>query len=414
MGRRPDPEAARRVLRGGSPAGTPRACDRPTHPRRGSARPAPPASGAARTSSCRLDEQRRQAVALRAGPAREQLVLLHSLEEEMGVVGPGEPDATVQLDVVTRDPHARRRRRSSRPWPQPVPAPVTRCPTPRRRTGNRPVPSRPAGTSRPADGAPSGTWRRACRRRSAPTCRRSPRSAPDGPRRRSPPPARRRCRPGPVATVPSWLPDGPRGTTGVSSRTSRASLRVGSSDGTSVAPGSSSRYERTPSSLPRHHDGPVRRVPVDHDRLLAAQDPLRRPAARPCPHGLDGVAVSLLTERHGAPAGAGGQVAQERRVAPNARAARMAATEDEKNGPGQRRCDPSPRGRRTFRAARHRCRRTPRARAGPSSPGRPASTTTPASCPRPPRPAGAPRLGRTRAPARHVPLPAARAARRRT
>ena len=80
-------------------------------------------------------------------------------------------------------------------------------------------------------------------------CRRWPRSAPDRPLRRSRPPTRWPCRPGSAATDPTWLPDGPSGTTGVSSSTSRASLRVGSSEGTSSASGDSSRYERTPSSL---------------------------------------------------------------------------------------------------------------------------------------------------------------------
>ena len=41
-----------------------------------------------------------------AGAAREDLVLLHPLEEEVGVVGPREPDAAVQLDVVAGHPHA--------------------------------------------------------------------------------------------------------------------------------------------------------------------------------------------------------------------------------------------------------------------------------------------------------------------
>ncbi len=45
-----------------------------------------------------------------AGAAREELVLLHPLEEEMGVVGPGEPDAAVQLNVVAGDPHTGVRR----------------------------------------------------------------------------------------------------------------------------------------------------------------------------------------------------------------------------------------------------------------------------------------------------------------
>ena len=56
---------------------------------------------------------------------------------------------------------------------------------------------------------------------------------------------------------PAWFPGGPSGTTGASSSTRRASLRVGSSEGTGSArapaarPGdsNSSRYERTPSSL---------------------------------------------------------------------------------------------------------------------------------------------------------------------
>ena len=61
----------------------------------------------------------------------------------------------------------------------------------------------------------------------------------------------------------------------------------------------------------RHHDGPVRRVPVDHGRLLAAEDPLRPLAAGPGPHGPQRLAVPLLAERHRAAPGTGGQVVQE-------------------------------------------------------------------------------------------------------
>ena len=160
----------------------------------------------------------------------------------------------------------------------------------------------------------------------------------------------RRCRPGPAATVPVWLPDGPSGTTGVSSSTSRASLRVGSSDGTSSArarPGGLELEQVRAHALlaAGHHDGPVRRVPVDHDRLLAAQrptgPPLRRARVRTVPHGL---AVSLLAQRHGAAAGAGGQVAEQLGRA---------------EGPGGQRWRP-PRRRRTARAAGSRpiCSRT--------------------------------------------------------
>ena len=83
-----------------------------------------------------------------------------------------------------------------------------------------------------------------------------------------------------------------------------------------------------------HHDDPVRRVPVDHDRLLAAHDPLGRLAARPRPHGLQGLAVALLPQRHGAAAARRTPGRPAARVAPSARAARVAATADEKNGPG--------------------------------------------------------------------------------
>ena len=45
-----------------------------------------------------------------------------------------------------------------------------------------------------------------------------------------------------------WSPWGPRGSTGSSSRTRRASLRVGSRQGTASALGEASRNERIPSS----------------------------------------------------------------------------------------------------------------------------------------------------------------------
>ena len=41
-------------------------------------------------------------MALGAGATRQELVLLHPLEEEVGVVGPREADTTMQLDRFLR------------------------------------------------------------------------------------------------------------------------------------------------------------------------------------------------------------------------------------------------------------------------------------------------------------------------
>ena len=114
---------------------------------------------------------------------------------------------------------------------------------------------------------------------------------------------------------PAWFPGGPIGTTGVSSRTRRASLRVGSSDGTSVGGGrGGGRLEQVGVHAllaARHDDGPVGGVAVHHDGLLAREHPLGGLAAGPGAHGAERLAVALLADGDGAAAGAGGEVAQQ-------------------------------------------------------------------------------------------------------
>jgi hypothetical protein len=205
-------------------------------------------------------------------------------------------------------------------------------------------------------------------------------------------------------------PPGPSGTTGVSSRTRRASLRVGSRDGTS-SPRAARQVGAHALLAAGHHDGPVGAVAVDHDRLLPLTTHSGRLAAGPGPHRAQRVAVPLLPQGHRAPAGAGGQVPSSS-VAPRARAARVAAMAEEKNGPGN--------GMRPICSATMHIssspvppRRTPRAPAGRSSPGRPACDHSAGVIPWGPRPAGAPRRDRTRARARCAPRPAAPAARHR-
>ncbi len=84
----------------------------------------------------------------------------------------------------------------------------------------------------------------------------------------------------------------------------------------------------------RHHDGPVGGVAVDHHRLGVRSPPIRRPCAGPgpgrCPVGGRGPA------RAGPPCPACRPEARpaSRSSAPRARAASVAITDEEKNGPG--------------------------------------------------------------------------------
>ena len=114
----------------------------------------------------------------------------------------------------------------------------------------------------------------------------------------------------------AWFPGGPSGTTGVSSRTRRASLRVGSSEGTSST--GAGRGRRRLEQIGAHallaagdDDDPVGGVAVHHEGLLAGEHPLRRLAAGAGAHGRERLAVALLAEGDGAAAGAGGQVGQQ-------------------------------------------------------------------------------------------------------
>ena len=163
-----------------------------------------------------------------------------------------------------------------------------------------------------------------------------------------------------------------------------------------------------------HHDDPVRRVAVDHDRLLAADDPLRRLATGPGAHGAR--AARRGPARPGRPCRGAcrrpGRPAARWRRGPGPPAWRPRRRRRTGRAAG---CGPSARARCTSRAGRRRCRR---ASSGTRRPVQPRSTSVDHSAG---RDAGVvvgqlaqQRRVRTRARARCAPPPAARAARRRT
>ena len=133
----------------------------------------------------------------------------------------------------------------------------------------------------------------------------------------------------------AWSPAGPSGSAGSSSRTRRASLRVGSRLGTSLGPGRGSRKERTPSSARATTMAQSAVCPSTTTGLVPGTTqpaPLRRARARTVPSGWPWPCSWRATVPRRSP----GARSASRSSAPRARAARVASTAEEKNGPGQR------------------------------------------------------------------------------
>ena len=171
---------------------------------------------------------------------------------------------------------------------------------PRRVVRARRVTARAGAACRPPCGGSPGTTRSAGRTARAPS--------------RTRPRARARRRTTPTSSAASitaassttrrqiavWSPAGPTGSHGVSTSSSRAALRVGSSVGTATASGDCSRNEPSPSSVRAATITQSADATVEHERLHAVEDPVRALAAGTCAHPVDRVAVALLLERDGA------------------------------------------------------------------------------------------------------------------
>ena len=134
------------------------------------------------------------------------------------------------------------------------------------------------------------------------------------------------------------------------------------------------------------HDHPVGRVPVDHGRLDPVQDPARALAGRPGPHRVQRVPVALLQHGDRPPGRPGGQLVDQALAPPAPGPPGWPPPPTRRTAPGAAPA-PSARGRCTSPAGR-RPRRGP---ASTSTRGTPAGPTTRACtrCRRRPAPAGA-------------------------
>ena len=249
----------------------------------------------------------------------------------MGIVGPGEPHAAVQLDVVAGHPHAglrrvagghrgglvalgglgvRRRRRGLQACPRHLELVehVDEAVAYRLEGGDRLIGDNYRSTV--LDGLFEGPVRRttvsATRRDGHVSC--TPATGRDGSR-----------------PLRSGRPGCPRG---------RAGRLAGRVEGRGELPRPAPREEGSHSLFPpRDDDGPVGTVPVEHERLVAVQDPVGALSPRPGPDRLQGVSVPLLGVRDGATAVAAGEVPPGV-LRPERPGGEDRPTEDEKNGPG--------------------------------------------------------------------------------
>ena len=141
-----------------------------------------------------------------------------------------------------------------------------------------------------------------------------------------------------ATAAPDRLVGRRRGPTGIGAASPRARgappCGWGPSSAPALARGASRRNDPSPSWVRGDDDHPVGGVPVEHERLQAGEHPVGAlaPSARADP--VDRVAVAELLERDRAADARPTASCSSRSAAPSRRAASVANTADEKNGPG--------------------------------------------------------------------------------